>query len=106
MTRRPSPATISSIASLISGSMPAATILIERDSSSGFARLTVNGRLVMEADASKFTPEHEGGWHLALAERHGVWISPETMAIALGRALCDMPDGTTIRNGRFMKEAT
>lgn len=103
-TSTPTGAVISSMESLVNGSHPGATILIERDPSRGFARLSVNGRPLMECLASSFVPSHMGGWHLELADRHGTWISPETMAIALSRALASLPEGCRIRNSIYMKD--
>lgn len=93
---------VSSMESLINGSMPAADIMVERDPASGMARVTVNGRLVMEDLAQHFTPSRTGGWHLELAGRHGTWISPETLADVLYRALGRIPDGCIVRRKLYM----
>ncbi len=93
---------VSSIESLLNGSFPAADIVVERDACSGMARVTVNGRLVFEDLAQNFNPARTGGWHLDLAERHGVWISPETLADALFKALGRLPEGCIVRHGIYM----
>jgi hypothetical protein len=93
---------ITSLASLINGSMPAADIVIERDPLEGMARVTVNGRLVWEDREGRFNPTHSSGWHLGLAERYGTWISPETLADVLYKALSTLPDGCVIRGSLYM----
>ena len=93
---------VTSLESLVNGSHPAAEILVERDPVSGMARVTVNGRLVMEDMAQHFNPSRLGGWHHDLAERQGTWISPETLAVSLARALGHIPDGCIIRSGIYM----
>lgn len=93
---------VSSIESLISGSMPAADILIERDPGAGRARVTVNGRLISEGRCGEFNPSHAGGWHLDLAERHGRWASPETLADTLERCLSRLPNGCVVTRSLYI----
>jgi hypothetical protein len=95
---------VTSMDSLVNGSMPAASVHIERDPSSGMARVSVNGRLVMEDLAQNFHPGRAGGWHQDLAARHGVWISPETFADVLLRALAVLPDGCIITRGIYLAD--
>lgn len=103
MTRRKQPQ-VSSMDSLVNGSMPAASIHVERDPSRGAARVSVNGRLVMEDLSENFHPGRCGDWHLELAERHGVWVSPETFADVLLRALARLPEGCIITRGIYMSD--
>ncbi|MNU37032.1 hypothetical protein D3C71_256550 [compost metagenome] len=103
MTRRKQPQ-VSSMDSLVNGSMPAASIHVERDPSRGAARVSVNGRLVMEDLSGNFHPGRFGDWHLELAERHGVWVSPETFADVLLRALARLPEGCIITRGIYMSD--
>ncbi len=95
---------VNSMDSLVNGSMPAASIHVERDPSKGMARVSVNGRLVMEDLSQNFHPGRFGDWHLELAIRHGVWISPETFADVLLRALARMPEGCIITRGIYMSD--
>ena len=95
---------VSSMDSLVNGSLPAASIHVERDPSKGAARVSVNGRLVMEDLSGNFHPGRLGDWHLELADRHGVWISPETFADVLLRALARMPEGCIITHGIYMSD--
>jgi hypothetical protein len=78
---------VSSLDSFLNGARSGAAILVERDSVSGFARVTVNGRLILEGPASDFVPSKMGGWHEELALRHGPFVSPETLADRLEAAL-------------------
>lgn len=93
---------VNSIDSLVNGSMPAADILVERDFQTGRARVSVNGRLIMEDICGNFHPARIGGWHLDMAERHGTWLSPETLADVLCRCLSRLPDGCLVRKAMFM----
>lgn len=95
---------VSSMDSLVNGSMPAASIHVERDPSKGAARVSVNGRLIMEDLSGNFHPGRLGDWHLELAERHGVWISPETFADVLLRALARLPEGCITTRGIYMSD--
>ncbi len=95
---------VSSMDSLVNGSMPTASIHVERDPSKGMARVSVNGRLVMEDLSQNFHPGRLGDWHLELAVRHGVWISPETFADVLLRALARMPEGCILTRGIYMSD--
>lgn len=97
---------VNSMESLVNGSMPAASIHVERDPSSGMARVCVNGRLVMEDLAQNFHPGHVGGWHTDLALRHGVWISPESFARVLHCALSRVPDGCIVTGGIYMADTS
>lgn len=78
---------VSSMDSLVNGTRSGATILVERDAVSGRARVTVNGRLVLEGQTGEFVPSKMGGWHQELADRYGPFVSPETLADRLEDAL-------------------
>jgi hypothetical protein len=78
---------ISSMDSLVNGARSGAVVLVERDAISGFARVTVNGRLILEGPTGDFVPSKMGGWHEELALRHGPFASPETLADRLESAL-------------------
>jgi hypothetical protein len=104
VTKMPQKPQVTSLDSLVKGSMPAASIHIERDPSRGMARVSVNGRLVMEDLSQNFHPGRCGDWHLDLAVRHGVWISPETFADVLLRALASLPEGCIVTRGIYMAD--
>ncbi len=82
--------------------MPAASIHIERDPSRGMARVSVNGRLVMEDLSQNFHPD---------AAATGISISPsvtpdiaETFADVLLRALASLPEERIVTRGIYMAD--
>ena len=92
---------ICSVESLVYGSAPFATVLVERDPRTDMARLSVNGRFVAEGRCGDFVTEKADGWLQDLAARHGRWISPETLAHTLLLALARLPDGYQLMSRRY-----
>lgn len=91
--------TVSSFESLLAGARSGARLLVERDTVSGFARVTINGRLILEGPCGTFVPTKMGGWHEELALRHGPFASPETLADKLQMALA----GPLSRVGEYVE---
>lgn len=94
--------TITSVESLVNGSAPFATVLVERDPQTDMARVTVNGRFVAEGRSSEFVTEKSAEWLKDLAVRHGRWISPETLAETILSALSAIPEGYQLLSRRYM----